>query len=232
MSKQENTEIWRKAFTTDPKFVKPITGKQYHGSSPNPYWVVSRATEIFGPCGIGWGYNILNERIERFSETDTVHIAMVEVWFMHEDKRGSFQHIGQTKMSYKTSKGSMMLDEDAPKKSVTDALIKGLSMIGFAGDIFSGRWDDSSYIREAGEITRDRVQEEEAEKAIAETKRVHEVMEAAAHKGKTAFAQAWKDLKASERLSFGGASNLKQFEEIVKAADAKAANVTDVEVKQ
>lgn len=221
MSKQENTTIWKQAFTTDPKFVKPITGKQYQGSSPSPYWVVSRATEIFGPCGIGWGYNILNERIERFSETDTVHIAMVEVWYEHEGKRGSFQHIGQTKMSYKTSKGAMMLDEDAPKKSVTDALIKGLSMIGFAGDIFSGRWDDSSYVREAGEITQDRIQEEEAEKAMADAKRVHELMEAAAHKGKVAFAQAWKDLKANDRHAFGGASNLKQFEEIVKAADSE-----------
>lgn len=221
MSKQENKAIWDQAFTTDPAYVKPITGKQYKGSSPSPYWITQRATEIFGPCGIGWGYNILNERIERFSETDTIHIAMVEVWYMQGEKRGSFQHIGQTKMSYLASSGKMMLDEDAPKKSVTDALVKGLSMLGFAGDIFLGRWDDSSYVREALDITRERIQDEEAEKVIAEAKRVHEIMEAAAHKGKTAFAQAWKDLKANDRHAFGGASNLKQFEELVKTADSE-----------
>lgn len=42
-----------------------------------------------------------------------------------------------------------MLDEDAPKKSVTDALVKCASYLGFAGDIFSGRWDDSKYVAEA-----------------------------------------------------------------------------------
>lgn len=218
---QENKEIWNKAFTTDPKYVKPITGKQYQGSSPSPYWIVQRATEIFGPCGIGWGYNILNERIERFSETDTVHIAMVEFWYMHGEKRGCFQHIGQTKMSYKTAKGSMMLDEDAPKKSVTDALVKAMSMVGFAGDIFLGRWDDSGYTREAAQVTQERVQEEAEEKSAAEARRVYQIMLSAAEKGKSVFAQAWKDLKPEERHAFGGSSKLVQFEEFVKAADAK-----------
>lgn len=231
MANQDNKAIWEKAFTTDPQFVKPITGKQYQGSSPSPYWIVQRATEIFGPCGIGWGYNIQSERIERFSDTDTVHIAMVEVWYMHEGKRGSFQHIGQTKMSYKTSKGSMMLDEDAPKKSVTDALVKGLSMIGFAGDIFLGRWDDSGYIREAAELTRERIEDEAQAKTLAEASRVHSIMEAAAKQGKDAFAKAWKGLTIGERNAFGGSSKLVQFEDAVKQADA-AIKAQDAEAKE
>lgn len=215
----DNKAIWDKAFTTDPKYVKAISGKQYTGNSPSPYWIVKRATEIFGPCGIGWGYNIVNERIERFSETDTVHIAMVEVWYMQDGKRGSFQHIGQTKMSYKTSKGGVMLDEDAPKKSVTDALVKGLSMIGFAGDIFLGRWDDSSYIREAASISQERAEDEAREKAMDEVQRIHAILERAATEGKDKFTAAWRGLKPVERQTFGGSDNLKQFEEVVKAAD-------------
>ena len=31
-----NMELWREAFTTDPKAVKPITGKTYKGNSPKP----------------------------------------------------------------------------------------------------------------------------------------------------------------------------------------------------
>jgi hypothetical protein len=49
-----------------------------------------------------------------------------------------------------------MVDEDAPKKSVTDGMVKCLSMLGFAGDIFSGQWDDSKYVQWAGEETRRR----------------------------------------------------------------------------
>jgi hypothetical protein len=146
----ENKALWQRAFTTDPKAVKPITGKQYNGNSPKPYWIVERLTDEFGPCGIGWGFSILNERFERFSDTDSLHVAAVRFWYVLDGKRGELEQIGQTKASYTTNAGKFIVDEDAPKKSVTDALVKCASYLGFAGDIFSGRWDDSKYVKEAG----------------------------------------------------------------------------------
>lgn len=151
-----NKDLWRRAFKTDPSAVKQITGKQYNGNSPRPYWIVERLTDELGPCGIGWGFTILNERFERFSETDSLHVAVVRFWYVLGDKRGEFEQIGQTKASYTTKAGAFMLDEDAPKKSVTDALVKCASYLGFAGDIFSGRWDDSKYVAEAREEWRQR----------------------------------------------------------------------------
>jgi hypothetical protein len=154
MSKEvanEHMALWQRVCVTDPKAVKPITGKQYSGNSPKPYWIVQRLTEEFGPCGIGWGYTVLNERMERLSDSDVLHVALVRFWYMLEDKRGEVEQIGQTKAVYKTKQGSLLVDEDAPKKSVTDALVKCASYIGFAGDIFSGRWDDSKYVAWARE---------------------------------------------------------------------------------
>lgn len=142
--------LWNRVFTTNPKAVKPITGKDYGGNSPKPYWIIERLTDEFGPCGLGWGYTIDSERFERFSDTDTLHIARVTLWYVMEDKRGEVTQMGQTKATYTTSKGIFKVDEDAPKKSVTDALVKCASYLGFAGDIFSGRWDDSKYVAAAG----------------------------------------------------------------------------------
>lgn len=156
----ENKDLWRRVFKTDPKAVKPITGKQYSGNSPKPYWIVERLTEEFGPCGIGWGFEIINERFERFNDSDTLHIAAVRFWYMLDDKKGVLEQIGQTKSSYISSKGSFILDEDAPKKSVTDALVKCASYLGFAGDIFSGRWDDSKYVAEAKEFYEEKARRE------------------------------------------------------------------------
>ncbi len=138
--------LWNRAFKTDPAAVKPITGKDYGGNSPKPYWIIERLTEEFGPCGIGWGYQIDSERFERFSETDTLHVAKVTLWYVMGGDRGEVTQMGQTKATYVTSKGQFKVDEDAPKKSVTDALVKCASYLGFAGDIFSGRWDDSKYV--------------------------------------------------------------------------------------
>lgn len=146
-----NMRLWQQVCVTDPAHVKPITGKQYKGNSPKPYWIVQRLTEVFGPCGLGWGYSILNERMERLTDTDVLHVAVVRLWYVLDDKRGEVEQIGQTKAVYKTNAGGMMVDEDAPKKSVTDALIKCASYIGFAGDIFSGMWDDSKYVEWARE---------------------------------------------------------------------------------
>jgi hypothetical protein len=70
---------------------------------------------------------------------------------MRDGKRCQVEQMGQTKACYAKSGGGMVVDEDAGKKSVTDGMVKCLSMIGFAGDIFSGRWDDSQYVEWAAE---------------------------------------------------------------------------------
>ena len=147
-----NMSLWDSVKITDPKAVKAITGKQYKGNSPKPYWIIQRATETFGPCGIGWGIEILSERFERFGD-ESLHVAQVRVWYELDGKRGVIEQMGQTRAEYTSAGGKHIVDEDAPKKSVTDGMVKCLSMLGFAGDIFSGQWDDSKYVAWAAEET-------------------------------------------------------------------------------
>lgn len=143
-----NLDLWNAVEKTDPKHTKAITGKSYQGTSPKPHYLVHKATETFGPIGIGWGFNIVSERIEEGAGGERMHIAHVRVWYMWKDKRGEVEHIGGTQFSGMRASGKPFTDEDAPKKSVTDALVKALSMIGFAGDIFMGRYDDSKYVND------------------------------------------------------------------------------------
>lgn len=147
----KNRELWELVFKTDPAHVKAITGKDYTGNSPKPHWIVGRATEVFGPCGIGWGFTVSNERFEQWGENDVAHACLVTVWYKWNGERGEVCQMGQTKAAYKTNAGKFKVDEDAAKKSVTDGMVKALSLIGFAGDIFSGRWDDSKYQTELRE---------------------------------------------------------------------------------
>jgi hypothetical protein len=148
----DNMKLWQSVCVTDPRAVKPITGKQYKGNSPKPYWVIQGATEVFGPCGLGWGVQILSERFERFAD-EALHIAHVKVWYVQDGKRGEIEQMGQTRAAYTSAAGKHIVDEDAPKKSATDGMVKCLSMLGFAGDIFSGQWDDSKYVAWAAEET-------------------------------------------------------------------------------
>ncbi len=149
----ENLTLWKQVEKTDPAHTKPITGKAYKGNSPKPHYIVLKATEAFGPCGIGWGFEIVEEKLldgallaPGFYER--IHMARVRVWYEWNGKRGTVEHVGQTVFSGRRRDGTPFTDEDAPKKSVTDGLIKALSMIGFAGDIFLGRYDDSKYVND------------------------------------------------------------------------------------
>ena len=164
----DNLALWNAVEKTDPSQTKAITGKPYRGTSPKPYFLIHEATKTFGPCGIGWGFTIVNERVEDGGKAgDKLHIAHVRVWYIWQDKRGEVEHIGQTMFSG-TNKNGLYTDEDAPKKSVTDALIKALSMIGFAGDIFMGRYDDSNYVNEIADEFRPVAEPSHADRYLSE----------------------------------------------------------------
>lgn len=147
----ENLKLWNSVEKTPVEHTKKIEGKSYQGTSPKPHYLVHKATETFGPIGIGWGFTIEDERVEEGAGGERMHIARVKVWYKWGGERGEVEHIGGTQFSGVRSSGKPFNDEDAPKKSVTDALIKALSMIGFAGDIFMGRYDDSKYVSELRE---------------------------------------------------------------------------------
>ena len=192
----ETKKLWDSVKVTNPSAVKKITGKSYQGNSPKPYWLIERATDTFGPIGIGWGVTVKSERFERMSDTDVLHVAVVSIWYVLDGKRSeTFDQMGGTKAAYMTSKGSLMVDEDAGKKSVTDAMVKCLSMIGFCADIFSGMWDDSKYVEWAAEQYEDkpRFDASLAVKAINASKTVQEL--------KSHFAAAWKMADKVERDS-------------------------------
>lgn len=144
----DNLALWQQVEKTPVAHVKEITGKSYKGNSPKPHYLIHKATETFGPCGIGWGFIIVDERVDEGAGGERLHVARVKVWYEWQGKRGEVEHIGGTQFSGLRSSGKPFTDEDAPKKSVTDALVKALSMIGFAGDIFMGRYDDSKYVSE------------------------------------------------------------------------------------
>ncbi|WP_434771820.1 hypothetical protein [Pseudomonas entomophila] len=47
----------------------------------------------------------------------------------------------------------MTTDGEAPKKSLTDAIKKALSMLSFSADVFLGLFDDNAYVQQRQEET-------------------------------------------------------------------------------
>ncbi len=178
----DNLALWTKVEDIDPEHTKAISGKDYSGTSPKPQYMIKLATEHLGPVGKGFGWSVIDDGIERFGDT-AIHFCRIRFWWRDGEDIREYENYGQTKMAYTTAKGQAKVDEDAPKKSLTDAIVKCLSHLGFAANIFLGRWDDSGYVNEVRkEFERksdpDREEREAKEAAQAEAKQAEEDREA------------------------------------------------------
>jgi len=148
----DNLATWNRFADIDPAFTKPITGKAYKGTSPNPQYVIRCLTELFGPVGEGFGWEVAQEGFMPLGD-EILHWCRVRFW--HGKRDNWFESYGQTKALMKTRNG-LMSDEDAPKKSLTDAIIKAASHLGIAANIFLGRWDDQKYVQNVADSYREK----------------------------------------------------------------------------
>lgn len=163
-----NLDIWLRNRATDPHVdgpgsaptTKPITGKDYSGTSLAPLYIVMRMTQEFGPIGEGWGIDVVKEEYvpgeTYYNEngnvigTEKMHTVLAKVWWRRKGakKKNKWSGFGATRACYMTGKNKFKMDEDAAKKSLTDCLTKAASLAGIGADIHLGQWDDSKYREE------------------------------------------------------------------------------------
>ena len=140
----DNLAIWKAVEKTDPAATKPFTrAGGFSGTAIDPMHLVKKATEMFGPVGQGWGF----EEVEHLVG-DGAWFSKVRLWYVRGDEKAEVEQWGGTVLTGTRKDGTPYTDEDAPKKSVTDALTKCLSYLGFAADVHMGRYDDVKYVAE------------------------------------------------------------------------------------
>jgi len=153
----DKTKIWDEFFHTDPSKTKGFVGKGgFSGTAINPTYVKERLTQRFGPAGLGWGYKVIDEEIIKGHKVGDnqyqVHKVLIEFWYRFGGMRSEpMQAFGQTTICGENKRG-WFTDEEAPKKSLTDALMKAVSDLGMCADIHAGLYDDNKYIAEVKQM--------------------------------------------------------------------------------
>ena len=157
---ESNMRIWAQVDKTDTRFTKDakVGGQQI--TSLNGTAMIMKATEVFGPAGIGFGWNVVEERFDKGAEMfsgegdkrvslgfELNHTIKITFWFVLDGQRGEIEQYGCTQYLYKSKYGTTT-DGEAPKKSLTDAIKKALSMLGFSADVFLGMFDDQNYVQQ------------------------------------------------------------------------------------
>jgi hypothetical protein len=161
-----NLQEWESWSQTDKAYTKAITGKQYKGTSINPTYIVRKITQTLGPIGVNWGWEVEFDRIregephqvvtEQHQSPDsksikymiireTYHEVCIKLWRVVDGEKNYFSSYGGTVMLRKTNAGKWSMDEDAAKKSLTDAFTKAASFMGVSADIFTGESDNDKY---------------------------------------------------------------------------------------
>lgn len=173
-----NLKLWDSVSKSDTKYVK--SGVKGMSSIDAQYYFM-KATKTFGPIGIGWGYEIVDQYITegqtmKGNETQangpyldykiSQMTVKINFWYKLDGEKGQLTQYGHTPLVMKTKYGPMM-DDDPEKKSLTDAIKKSLTMLGFSADVFLGMFDDTNYIKELRDEENERAEKEKAAK-IAE----------------------------------------------------------------
>jgi hypothetical protein len=205
----KNLSIWDSVQKTDPKYTKSFTrGGGFSGTAINAVYLIHKATELWGPIGSKWGYRNVNEEVMQGAPIyvngeavchELIHKVTIEIFYPD----GAITSFGVTTFVGKNKYGPFT-DEEAPKKSLTDALTKGLSWLGFSSDVHLGLYDDNKYVAEVkkqfDEERKQSAKEPEQESAAFKQfeKEWLEDMRGAAKSGNETLGIAFKAMPASK----------------------------------
>jgi hypothetical protein len=121
-------------------------------------------TEQFGPCGIGWGMDKPEFQLVTVKDDIAVYCT-VSLWYLDGDKRGVVYGVGGD-FAAKTNKYGLSADDEAFKKSFTDALSNAMKHLGVGADVHMGQFDDLKYVND---LKREFAEEEREQKKPANT---------------------------------------------------------------
>jgi len=138
--------IWNQVKQPPAEALKPILGGRMNGkTSIDPQWRYEAATEIFGPCGLGWKYEIIRLWTEQGSEGQILAFAEIKLYIRIDSEWSeAIPGIGGSTLVAKQS-GGLHSSDEGYKMAVTDALSVAFKLLGFGADVHMGRWDGSKY---------------------------------------------------------------------------------------
>lgn len=157
MMRQTNLRHWDALSKTDPKHTKPFTRPGgFKGTAVRPIWIERHLTETFGPCGIGWGMDKPEFQTVPGPDGEVAVYCTLRCWYRDHDAQSTPAYVwgvgGDKVITKRVDKAGKLLpliiDDEAFKKSMTDALSNAFKHVGVAADVHMGLFDDAKYVND------------------------------------------------------------------------------------
>lgn len=136
----ENMKIYDVVRECPKDALKVIQAGRLKGKSDiNPMWRIKRLTELFGPVGIGWYYDITKQWLENGANGEVSAFCNINLYVKFNGEWSKpIQGTGGSMLVTKETKGLYTSDE-CFKMALTDAISVACKALGFAADVY---WSD------------------------------------------------------------------------------------------
>lgn len=141
----DNLNIFNQLASTPDEAKKQIAAGRLKGFTDiNPMWRIKRLTEVFGPCGIGWWYDITSKRLEQAPNGEIKCFVSILLFYRQNDIVSQpIPGFGGSAFLSHERNGDYVSDE-CEKMALTDAIGSACKMLGMSADVYYSK-DRSKY---------------------------------------------------------------------------------------
>lgn len=131
----DKMQIYNEAREVPAEAQKQFSNGSFSGTDINPMWRIKKLTELFGPAGVGWYYEVLSERSEEHHDTT---MAIVDLnLYIKMDGEWSKPIFGTGgNVLVKPTKSGLKASDEGYKMALTDALSVACKALGIGADIW------------------------------------------------------------------------------------------------
>lgn len=135
----DNLKIYNTVREVPPEAKKNIGGGRLKGMTDiNPMWRIKKLTEVFGACGIGWKYEIVEKWIETAMAKDEITAnVIINLYIRDEDGKWSdpIPGIGGS-MLVASERSGLYVNDECYKMALTDAISVACKALGMGADVY------------------------------------------------------------------------------------------------
>lgn len=133
----DNLTIYDKVRAVPSVAIKPITAGRLKGMSDiNPMYRIQKLTEVFGACGFGWKYTIVNKEIMDGANGEKVAIVDINLYVKWNGEWSeAIPGTGGASFIANERNGAYTSDE-CYKMALTDALSVSCKALGIGADVY------------------------------------------------------------------------------------------------
>ena len=132
-----NMELYELGRQVPDEAKKPITAGRLKGFTDiNPMWRIKRLTEMFGPCGIGWWYEITDKRMEAGANSEMCAFVDIKLFYRLGDTVSQPVYGTGGSSFVAKEKNGMYTSDECFKMALTDAISVAAKAIGVGADVY------------------------------------------------------------------------------------------------